>query len=404
MPLKTRVGVFFGGKSVEHEISIISAMQAIAALDCEKYDIVPIYITKSGEMYTGDAGTAGNIASYKNIPELLKKLVRVILVNDGGEVKMIKHPAPRFSKSEVGALDVALPVVHGTNVEDGNLQGWLHSVGLPFCGCNTLSSALGMDKFAAKAVMKFHGLPVVDGICRTALDYASDKDKVVADIESTASYPVIVKPVNLGSSIGIGKAKDREALVRCLDEAFNYSDRVLVERAVQNLREINCSVLGDIDGAKASVCEEPLNATDILSYGDKYMSGGSKDLKVGVKGGSSSAGMADLKRKCPADIPDETSDKIRSLAVETFKALGCSGVSRIDFLMDSESGEVFVNEINTIPGSLSFYLWEATGMSFTALLDEVISLAFKRARRDKSLTYSFDTNVLAGATLSSGKK
>ena len=403
MSMKIRVGVFFGGKSVEHEISVISAMQAIAALDTNKYDIVPVYISKDAKLYTGDVDIAGKIESYKDIPSLISKLTRVNLVNDGGTVKLVKYPAPHFSKGEVGVIDVALPVVHGTNVEDGNLQGYLHSMGVPYCGCDVLSSALGMDKLAQKAVMRFHGLPVLDCVCKTALEYTRDKDSAIAEIE-TLGYPVIVKPVNLGSSVGIGKAKNRESLEETLDNAFMYADKVLTEHAVEHLREINCSVLGDTDSAKASVCEEPLGSGELLSFDVKYIKGGGSKGAKTAPSDTSKKGMANLSRKCPAEIPEELSEKIRKYAVETFKCLGCSGVSRIDFLLDCDSMNVYVNEINTIPGSLSFYLWEATGMPFASLLDEVISLAFKRDRRSKELTYSFDTNVLSGASIPTGKK
>ena len=401
--MKMRVGVFFGGKSVEHEISVISAMQSIAALDTEKYDIVPIYISKDTKMYTGDVGVAGKIESYKDIPSLIKRLTRVILVNDEGTVKLIKYPTPMLSKGEVGRIDIALPVVHGTNVEDGNLQGYFHSLGIPYCGCDTLSSALGMDKLAQKAVMRFHGLPVLDCICKTALDYTKDKDSVIEAVEALG-YPVIVKPVNLGSSVGISKASDRESLEDALDNAFMYADKVLCEHAIENLREINCSVLGDTDSAKASVCEEPLGSGELLSFDLKYVkNGGGKGAKS-AESDNNKRGMANLSRKCPAEIPEELSEKIRSYAITVFKCLGCCGVSRIDFLLDSDTMNVYVNEINTIPGSLAFYLWEATGVPFSELLDEVINLAFKRERRKRELTYSFDTNVLSGAAIPTGKK
>lgn len=219
-------------------------------------------------------------------------------------------------------------------------------------------------------------------------------EKIIAEIEDKFSYPVIVKPINLGSSIGISKAHDTDGLETALSNAFDYADRVLVEPAIENLREINCSVLGDRHSARASVCEEPLNATDILSYEDKYIGNASK---------SGSKGMASTQRRIPADIPKETEDEIRTMAVKAFRVLGCSGVSRIDFMIDASTGKVWLNEINTIPGSLSFYLWEPLGVSYTELIDEMISLAMKRERERESITYSFDTNVLSGIKLG-GKK
>lgn len=399
MVLKTKIGVFFGGRSTEHEISVISAMQAIAAFDREKYDIIPIYMTKNCEFYTGEA--AGKIESYKDIPALLKTLQRVTLEGENGKLKLIAYPAPTFGKGLIDTLDVAFPVVHGTNVEDGTLQGYFQSFGIPYAGCDVTASALGMDKFASKAVLKMCGLPVLDCVRVTANEYTLEKDKVITDIESQTRYPVIVKPVNLGSSIGIKKADDRAALEEALEYAFGFANLIIVENAVQNLREINCSVLGNKEDNIASVCEEPLNATTILTFEDKYMSGGKSGGVKGSKG--TSAGMADTKRQCPADIPDELRDNIQALARKTFEVLGCSGVSRIDFLMDNETKEVWVNEINTCPGSLSFYLWEASGISFAELLDRIVKIALARTRDEKNLTFSFDTNILQGFSLGGAK-
>ncbi len=396
MNLKTKVGVFFGGRSTEHEISIISAMQAIAAFDTEKFDVIPIYITKDCRMYTGFE--AGFIENYRDIPLLLSRLNRITLEGKNGKLQLVKYTEGKLGFFSRGAIldtiDVAFPVVHGTNVEDGTLQGYFQIFGVPYAGCDVTSSALGMDKFAFKAVLKECGLPVLDCVRVKDSDYALHSEDILAKIEGKTRYPVIVKPVNLGSSIGIKKASDGTELKEALEYAFGFANLVLVENAVENLREINCSVLGDKNECEASVCEEPLNATDILTFEDKYMSGSSKGGVKGSKG--TSAGMADTKRKCPADIPDELRDKIRELAKETFKAIGCSGVSRIDFLMDDKTKEVWVNEINTIPGSLSFYLWKESGVGFAQLLERCVRIAVKRANDEKNLTFSFDTNILQG--------
>lgn len=288
-------------------------------------------------------------------------------------------------------------MVHGTNVEDGTLMGYLEMLNVPYAACDVTSSALGMDKYQMKAALRQAGLPVLDALQIGGREYAENGGAVLERIEEKIGYPLIVKPVNLGSSVGISKAKDRTALEAALDTAFGFSSRVLVEKAVQNLREINCAVLGDAEEAQASVCEEPLNATDILSYQDKYMSGG-KSAKSGAKGG-----MSSLARRCPADIPEELTRRVQELAVATFQALGCLGVSRIDFLNDRETGELWVNEINTIPGSLAFYLWEAAGVPFAELLDRMLSLAFKRQRQRAALTFSYDVNLLAGVSLGGAK-
>lgn len=396
MALKIKVGVIFGGKSVEHEVSIISGLQAYRNLDTEKYEPIALYISKDGNMYYGD--TLSDIKSFSgDTKALVKSCERVTLISENGKTNIVRYPAKNFSKNVLDTIDVALPVVHGTNVEDGNLQGFLHSVGCPYALCDVLSSALGMDKYISKIVMKASGLPVIDCVVFTRREFQLETEKTIEKIEGATRYPVIVKPVNLGSSVGISKAKDREALKLSLENAFDFADKVLVENAVVNMREINCSVLGDKDGARASECEEPINHDEILSYADKYM-GGAKGSK-----GSKSAGMADTKRILPAPIPAEMKEKIQKYAVDAFLCLGCSGVSRIDFLVDKDTDEVFINEINTIPGSLSFYLWEASGMKYPELLDNLIKLAFKRSREQEKLNFSFDTNILSGATFGGTK-
>lgn len=393
--MKTKVAVLFGGRSVEHEVSIISGIQAFCALDREKYDPIPLYIGKDNAFYTGPH--MGDIESYKNLPACIAKATRVLLVPSSGGVDLVRFPMKKFGSNLVDTFQAALPVVHGTNVEDGTLMGYLEMLNVPYAACDVTSSALGMDKYQMKAVLRQAGLPVLDALQIGGREYAENGGAVLERIEEKIGYPLIVKPVNLGSSVGISKAKDRTALEAALDTAFGFSSRVLVEKAVQNLREINCAVLGDAEEAQASVCEEPLNATDILSYQDKYMSGG-KSAKSGSKGG-----MSSLARRCPADIPEELTRRVQELAVATFQALGCLGVSRIDFLNDRETGELWVNEINTIPGSLAFYLWEAAGVPFAELLDRMLSLAFKRQRQRAALTFSYDVNLLAGVSLGGAK-
>lgn len=393
--MKTKVAVLFGGRSVEHEVSVISGIQAFCALDREKYDPIPLYIGKDNAFYTGPH--MGDIESYKDLPACIAKATRVLLVPSSGGVDLVRFPMKKFGSNLVDTFQVALPVVHGTNVEDGTLMGYLEMLNVPYAACDVTSSALGMDKYQMKAALRQAGLPVLDALQVGGREYAENGEAVLRQIEEKIGYPLIVKPVNLGSSVGISKAKDRAALEAALDTAFGFSPRVLVEKAVQHLREINCAVLGDAEEAQASVCEEPLNATDILSYQDKYMSGG-KPAKSGAKGG-----MSSLARRCPADIPEELTHRVQELAVATFRALGCLGVSRIDFLNDKETGELWVNEINTIPGSLAFYLWEAAGVPFAELLDRMIALAFKRQRQREVLTFSYDVNLLAGVSLGGAK-
>ena len=404
--MKIKVGVLFGGKTVEHEISIISAIQAIGHLDKNKYDVIPIYITKGNEFYIGEK--IGDIKSYTDITSLLKESQRVIMLNEDGKVKLIRYPMKKIGKKELDYIDIAFPVVHGTNVEDGTLQGYLQMFNIPYVGCDVLSSAVGMDKYVMKTVLKDNGIPVLDCKCFTAKQYDDDVDAVIATVEEKIGYPVIVKPVNLGSSIGISKAENRDELYDSLDTAFRYASKVLIETAVQNLKEINCSVLGDYEEAEASECEEPVSSDKILTFAEKYIGDGSskgaKGAKGGVKGSGGSKGMATLKRKIPADITDEQRTLIREYAVKAFKVLGCGGVSRIDFMMDTKTGNIWLNEINTIPGSLSFYLWEPLGVKYGELLDRMIALALKRERENSSITYTFDSNVLQGVNLGGGTK
>ena len=402
--MKIKVGVLFGGKTVEHEISIISAIQAMGYLDTNKYDVIPIYITKNNEFYVGEK--VGKIESYTDINTLIKNSQRVIMVRDDNKVNLIKYPQKMFSKGVVDYIDIAFPIVHGTNVEDGTLQGFLKMFNIPYVGCDVLSSAVGMDKYVMKTVLKDNGIPVLDCKCYTAKQYDENEEAIIEEIEKVIGYPLIVKPVNLGSSIGISKAENRTELYDSLDTAFRYATKVLVETAVQNLKEINCSVLGDYEEAEASECEEPVSSDKILTFAEKYIGdGSSKGAKGGVKSSpSGSKGMATLKRKIPADITAEQRDTIRELAVKAFKCLGCGGVSRIDFMMDTKTGNIWLNEINTIPGSLSFYLWEPIGVKYTELLDRMISLALKREREGENITYTFDSNVLQGVKLGGGTK
>lgn len=386
--MKTNVAVFYGCRSVEHEVSIISAVQAMRAINRDKYDVTPVYVTKDGEMYTSDS--LFTIEEYRNLPALLKKCRKVFFVRENGSVLMKFENSGLFSKAKPVAIDVAFPVVHGTNCEDGTIQGLFEYLNIPYVGCDILSSAVGMDKAVFKDVLKNAGLPVLDCVCFRAREYMADKTAIQQNIKKKIGFPLIIKPVNLGSSVGITKVKDENTLDEAIMLALSFADKVLVEHAVTAIREINCSVLGDPDNCEASVCEEPFMNDDILSYEDKYM-GNSKN-------GGQSKGMASLGRKIPADISVEKADEIRALACKIFKAIGASGVVRIDFIIDTETDTVYANEINTIPGSLAFYLWEATGIKYPELCDRMIDLAFRRQRNRENITYTIDTNILSGVS------
>lgn len=389
--MKTNLAVFFGCSSVEHEVSIISAVQAMEAMDREKYTVVPVYVAKDGNMYTGDA--LFSMKNYKDLPALLSRCTRVFPAREKGEVVLMDAAGGLFKRKPVARLDVAFPVVHGTNCEDGSLQGYFEILGLPYAGCDVLASAVGMDKAVCKHVLAAHGLPVLPCVTFTARQWAEDKAPILDKIRRAIGYPCIVKPVNLGSSVGISKAEDDGKLEEAVALAASFAGEILVERAIGSLREINCSVLGDRDACEASVCEEPVMSDEILSYEDKYLSGGAKGDKTG-----GSKGMSSLKRRLPAEISEEKADEIRDLAKEAFLAIGGQGVARIDFLMDTADGnKVYINEINTIPGSLAFYLWEAAGLPYRQLIDRLVELAFKRARTRQNLMFTIDTNLLSQA-------
>lgn len=389
--MKTKVAMLFGGKSVEHEVSVISGIQAIMNMDTEKYELIPVYMTKKNEMYVGEE--IGKIESYKDIDALLQKSQRVIMINDNDRIRLVSYPPKKFGKNTEIEIDIVFPVVHGTNVEDGALQGYLKTVGVPFVGCDVTASAVGMDKYIMKTILKEAGVPILDAKIFTLSDYA-EIESMMDRIEEALGYPVIVKPVNLGSSVGISVAKTRVELSDSIDDAFRYATKVLVEHAITNLREINCAVLGDENEAEASECEEPLHSKDILSYEDKYVSN--------AKGGGSK-GMASVSRKIPADLSPEKREEVRRMAVKSFRALGCNGVSRIDFMIDEDTGKLYFNEINTIPGSLAFYLWEPIGVPYQELLDRMIQLALKRVRTEGNLTFTFDTNILNTASFGGSK-
>ncbi|MBD5217208.1 MAG: D-alanine--D-alanine ligase [Bacteroidales bacterium] len=382
--MKTNVAVFFGGRSVEHEISVISALQAINAFDKEKYEIIPVYITKQGRWFTGD--NLLDIRNYKDLKTLTDNATEVFMRPEYGDYNLYKAETGRFMKRNpvVASLHVAIPVLHGTNGEDGIFEGLLETIGIPFAGCNTLASANGMDKITMKMILRECGIPVVDYVWFTDKEWFKRREEILDEVESKLGYPVIVKPANLGSSVGIGKASDRRELAEKITNAEKFSQRIIVEHMIEDLKEINCSVLGDADDHQSSVCEEPIKSGDFLSYEDKYM-GGTK----------TNAGMQSSEKRIPADLPGNVSETIRKMAGDTFRALSCHGVSRIDVMIDRKDDAIYVNEINTIPGSLSFYLWEASGISFSGLMDKLVELALRRKRETDRKTFSYDQNIFA---------
>lgn len=389
--MKLRVAILFGGKSVEHEVSIISGLQAYNNIDKDKYDVFPVYISKKNEMYVGDL--ISNIDNFKDIDKVIRESKKVILINDDGECKFITEHNALFKKREEWPVDLVIPVVHGTNEEDGALQGYLKTVGATFAGSDVTASAVGMDKYIQKVLLRENDIPVLSAMKFNMGDY-ENIDKMIEKIEESIGYPIIVKPIDLGSSVGISVAKERSELVDSIDNAFLYAQNILCEHAILNLREVNCAVLGNEIDALASEIEEPMHTKDILSYEDKYGNGQKSE---------DSRGMASLKRQIPAKIDKDMYDDIKKLAIKSFKTLGCNGVARLDFMIDVDTNKYYFNEINTIPGSLAFYLFEPLGIKYKELLDRIINLAEERKRNENNITYSFDTNILKNVSGSGSK-
>lgn len=380
--MKITVGVIFGGRSVENEISVITANQVIEAMDRQKYEAVPIYIAKNGRWYSG--AKLLDVANYRNMEQLFRQTDEVYLRPIYGDNRLYRRKKWFGQRSVVARLDVIIPALHGTNCEDGSFQGVLEFTGIPYGGCNPLSSANGMDKITMKMILQECGIPVVDYVWFSDKEWQNEKQEVIDRIERKLSYPVIVKPANSGSSVGIAAAHDRGQLVEAIDGAVCFTNRIIVEVLVERLKEINCSVLGNYYECEASVCEAPVRTGEILSYADKYLGGGKAKV---------SQGMESTVREIPAKLPPQTTDFIRRCAVATFKALSCDGVARIDFMIDQTTGKIFVNEINTIPGSLSFYLWEATGLPFGSLVDRLVEIAFQRKRDAGFKTINYGDNI-----------
>ena len=390
--MKIKLGVIFGGESVEHEVSIISALQAINKIDQDKYEVVPIYITKDREWYTGAMLT--DVEVYQDLDLIKKYATNVVLYCKNGSFVL---QSKGLFKKIITDLDVVFPIVHGTNVEDGVLQGYLQTIGIPYVGSNVYASVVGQDKAYMRDIFKANDINWPNYIWFYDSDFKNNQEEVIKKIEKIG-YPVIVKPATTGSSIGIGVAKDKDKLKEAIEEAINYDSKIVVEEMIPNLMEVNIAVLGNYEHQETSVIEEVLSKSSFLTYEEKYIGSSKVKGKLGAKmpAVKGSKGMASAERKIPADISDKMTKEVEELAVRVFKALGSSGNARIDMLIDTKAKKVYVNEINSIPGSLAFYLWDPKGKDYTELLDDMINIAIKDYKRRESKTHSFKTNILQG--------
>lgn len=390
--MKIKVGVIFGGQTVEHEVSIISAVQAMENLNKDKYEIIPIYIAKNKIWYTGHP--LMEVEFYKDFENNKKYVSPVVLYKKKNEFFLQKTKG--LFRKELTDLDIILPVVHGNNIEDGTLAGFLETIGIPYVGSHVVGSAIGQDKVIMKQVMESASLPVVDYTWFFDNEYLEDKDTILKNIKNVG-YPVVVKPATLGSSVGITLVKSEKDIESAIEEAISYDNKIVVEKAINNLIEVNSSVLGNYEFQRVTPLEEVMGLDEILSYSDKYL-GGSKGSK------SASKGMASTNRIIPARISKKLTKDIQDTSKKVFKLFNLSGVCRIDYLIDSKNNKFYVNEPNTCPGSLSFYLWKEAGLSYSELLDEMISIAIKEYKNKQKKVMSFDSNILEGFNGSKGCK
>lgn len=403
---KLNVGVVFGGVSPEHEVSVISSLQAIHALDRNRFDPVPIYIAKDGTWYTGDVLL--DVDAFRDVDQLRRRAtpVRVDAGTAGSLLLLEKKRGGLFSgRPREVRVDVVFLGLHGGSGEDGGLQGLCETFNVAYTGSTILGSALGMDKVLSKYVCRDQDIPIVDFVAFRESQWAHHEEEWLDRCEEELGYPVVVKPARLGSSIGIAMVEDRDELDRAVEEALRYDQKVVVEHAVRELTEINCAVLGSADEAVASALEQPVRTEgeELLTFQEKYMrdeEGGPKGARSGAKRASDGpAGMASLDRIIPAPIEVETAERIRAMAVRVFQLFECGGVARIDFMIDGADGSVYFNEINTIPGSFSFYLWDPAGVPFDELVARMIDLARARHRERNSRVRTYDVNLLSEKSL-----
>lgn len=378
------VGVIFGGVSCEHDVSIVTALQLIENIDKSKYEVYPIYIHSDGEWYADekllDTKIYKEFDSYKlgiNKGYIAPNRQGIIISGKGF-----------FAKETFIKLDVVIPAMHGMNGEDGSLQGLLELANIPYTSSGVLGASVGMDKILMKKVFEAHGLPVLPYMYFLREEWEKNKEEILNKIEEKLAYPMFVKPSNLGSSIGISKAKNKDELSVAIDIAKSFDERIIVENGLEDLIEVNCSALGRADDVIASTTEQPISWKEFLTFDEKYMSG--------VKGGTKSEdkGMASMSRKVPAGISEEKQKEVKELTIKAFKSLHSRGVVRIDFLVDNKDEKVYINEINTIPGSFAFYLWDYDGLKYKDLIDKLIQIAEKENEEKRKNNYTYDSDIV----------
>lgn len=390
---RLRVGVIFGGRSVEHDVSIVTAHQVMAQLE-DDHDIVPVYVTRDGRWLTSPA--LNDLEVYKQ--ERAEEVGEACVLPAGPAGGGLFVPGGRLRGGRAIPVDVIIPAIHGTNGEDGTVQGTLELAQIPYVGSGVVGSAVGFDKIAMKRAFDAVGLPTVPHVVVERPRLETDAASVIDEVENSIGYPAFVKPARAGSSVGIERAVDRASLERALDVAGRYDLRILVERSMEGCVEINCAVLGGASREpRVSVCEQPVAWEEFLTFSNKYIRGNKS-------GGAKQQGMASQDRKIPAPISDALTKQIQDNAVKAFTAVDAGGVARVDSFLKEDTGETWVMEINTVPGSFAFYLWEASGVSFKQLLTELIEIALETQRLRTDLVVTFESGMLrsSGGSKSGG--
>ena len=390
MPQK--LAVLFGSRSTEHDVSIVSGLQLLENVNKQKYDAYPVYVARTGEWFIGDP--LKDISFYKKFDPNAKGLTRVYLPpvpNCGGLYSLSGGGLFQKGGVKVMDMDCAILAFHGMHGEDGCMQGLFELSDIPYSSVGVTGSGVGMDKIIMKAVFESMGLPVLPSKYCYRSQWLSDPEKVLTEMERVGDYPLYVKPANLGSSIGISRATNRESLRNAIDVAAHYDRRILVEKGVSKRREINCACLGYGADCMASACEQPVTKEDLLNFKDKYL--------AGAKG----QGMESLTRIIPAPIDDAMTKRIQEMTCEIFRMLECKGVVRIDFMIDEADNCVYVNEINTIPGSFAFYLFEPVGIPYPQLIDRLVEYAHAAYKEKKGSVFAYDSELLQKAVLGGAK-
>ena len=373
---------------MEHEVSIVTAMQVFENINRDKYDVIPVYIDKSGRWFVDEK--LEKIENFRNLK--LKGIKAAEYIFEASPSIKALVPKSRFSIFGGNKIkpDIYFPVIHGTYGEDGTLQGLFEMTNVPYIGSGVIASAVGMDKIIQKSVFKDIDIPTVKYLWFLKDEWEDNKEKIIKEIEKTLGYPVFVKPANLGSSVAINKAVGFKELQEALDIACQFDRRLIVEEGKEGIIEINCSVIGNNE-LTASVCEQPIKSQDVLTYEDKYLKGGKTKPFDAAQG----KGMAGLSRLVPAPISEALAQKIQETAKKAFRAVDASGVARIDFMVRPDTEDFWITEINTLPGSLAFYLWEKSGISFDKLLDKLIEFGFERHKERQSLMFSYDSDLIS---------